>query len=78
MGTVKGNFESSYGLLDDFSSARPYLNTVWGARIHPPQIHFLSFDGGIDFVEKPPEEFAQSRHAFRPFMDAIFTMKTMR
>ncbi|MBN1575539.1 MAG: hypothetical protein JW913_03250 [Chitinispirillaceae bacterium] len=67
-----------FGFLFDFNDARPYINTVWGARVHPPQIPFLSFDGGLDFVEKPPEEFAQSEYAFKPFIDAIFTMKTMR
>jgi hypothetical protein len=67
-----------FGFSFDFNDARPYINTVWGARVHPPQIPFLSFDGGLDFVENPPEDFAQSEYAFRPFIDAIFTMKTMR
>ncbi|MBN1308999.1 MAG: hypothetical protein JXA18_13835 [Chitinispirillaceae bacterium] len=67
-----------FGFSFDFYDMEPYINTVWGARVHPPQIPFLSFDGGLDFVESRPEYFAQSRHAFRPFIDAIFTMKTMR
>ena len=67
-----------FGFSFDFNDALPYFNTVWGARVHPPQIPILSFDGGLDFVESPPESFAQHREAFRPFIDAIFTMKTMR
>jgi hypothetical protein len=67
-----------FGFSFDFNDVLPYINTVWGARIHPPQIPFLSFDGGLDFVENPPEEFAQSVYAFRPFLDAIFTMKAIR
>ncbi|MBN1760672.1 MAG: hypothetical protein JW863_20250 [Chitinispirillaceae bacterium] len=69
--SVIGEFGFSY----DFTDQRAYLNTVMGARIHPPQLPFLSFDGGVDFIERPPEEFAQH---FRPFIDAIFTMKTIQ
>ena len=64
-----------FGFSFDFTDNDPYLNTVWGARIHPPQIPFLSFDGGVDFVESRPEHFARE---FAPFIDAIFTMKTVR
>jgi len=63
------------GFSFDFDDQEPYLNTVWGVRVHPPKIPYLSFDAGIDCVETPPKEFA--RH-FAPFIDAIFTMKTMR
>ncbi len=68
--SIIGEFGFSY----DFHTTTPWLNTIWGARVHPPQIPFLSFDAGLDFVERPPEEFAQQ---FAPFIDAIFTMKTM-
>lgn len=64
-----------FGFSFDLTDGKPYLNTIWGARVHPPQIPFLSFDGGVDFVEMPPRHFAQH---FAPFFDAIFTMKTMR
>lgn len=67
-----------FGFSFDFNTSTPWFNTIWGARVHPPQIPFLSFDGGLDFVENPPEDFAQSAYAFRPFLDIIFTMKTIR
>jgi hypothetical protein len=62
-----------FGFSFDFTDTEPYFNTVWGARVHPPQIPFLSFDGGVDFVESRPEDFAQH---FGPFIDVIYTMKT--
>ena len=64
-----------FGFSFDFTDEIPYLNTVWGARIHPPQLPYLSFDGGVDFVESPARDFARN---FAPFIDAIFTMKTIR
>ena len=69
--SIIGEFGFSY----DFSHNNPYFNTVWGVRIHPPQIPFLSFDGGVDFVESRPEQFARR---FAPFIDVIYTMKTIR
>jgi hypothetical protein len=63
-----------FGFSFDISATTPYFNTIWGARVHPPQIPFLSFDFGLDFVERPPEEFARQ---FWPFFDVVFTMKTM-
>jgi hypothetical protein len=69
--SIIGEFGFSYDVTD----GEPYLNTIWGARVHPPQIPFLSFDGGVDFVETPPRQFAQH---FAPFFDVIFTMRTIR
>jgi hypothetical protein len=67
-----------FGFSLDVTDAVPYINTIWGARVHPPEIPYLSFDGGIDFVENRPEYFIQSHNAFRPFIDVVFTMKTVR
>ena len=63
-----------FGFSFDFDDQIPYFNTIWGARVHPPDIPFLSFDCGLDFVESPPERFARR---FWPFIDVVFTMKTM-
>ncbi|MCX7726283.1 MAG: hypothetical protein N2053_05490 [Chitinispirillaceae bacterium] len=60
----------------DITDAMPYINTIWGTRIHPPQIPFLSFDVGIDVVERSPERFGRGRGAYGVFLDVIFTMKT--
>ncbi len=69
--SVIGEFGFSY----DITSETPYFNTVIGTRVHPPQIPFLSFDGGVDFVENDPDNFF---HEFKPFIDVIFTMKTIK
>lgn len=64
------------GISFDITDARPYINTIWGTRIHPPTIPFLSFDLGIDVVERSPENFGRGRGAYGVFLDVIFTMKT--
>ncbi len=65
-----------FGFSFDLNDSEPYFNTIWGARVHPPEvIPFLSFDAGIDFVESRPEDFAER---FAPFFDVIFSMKTAR
>ncbi len=65
-----------FGFSFDLTTADPYINTIWGTRIHPPVIPNWSFDLGVDIVEATPRRFLVSPYAVRPFIDVIFTMKT--
>lgn len=61
------------GFSFDMNETQPYLNLIFGMRIHPPRIPFLSFDLGIDFTESKFEEFTKN---INPYIDIIYTMKT--